>query len=335
MAWVEASIVAVVCFVLSYTLTLVIMQKGLALGLVQVPNARSSHVKPTPSGGGIGFAVISTCSAFYLMVAHNFPIGYVLVAAMLGVMGGLDDRFDLPALVRLVGQILCAAFILLMAMHGELPNFAVLNYILILAALLGAVWLLNFVNFMDGIDGLVGSQAVAIILAFVGLRYFAHGTFTVFDAWAIFTAVAVLAFLMLNHAPAKIFMGDAGSYFLSGFFLSYIVWTCADNPALLPAWLILFVPLMGDAIVTLTRRVLRRQNPMKAHRENAYQILSRQLQSHGKTTYLYLAALLCVFTPLAVVVAIWPTFGWSIVFFAYLIASIGFIMLGAGTKAAE
>lgn len=335
MAFLEALILVVLGFVFSYGLTRLLADMGDRLGLVQTPNARSSHSVPTPSGGGIGFALIGVAAAIYMVSIHDMQPVFPAISAILGLLGGLDDRFELSAALRFLGQVACALCVVYITFSTELSSGNWLLYFVFFVAIVLAVWLLNFVNFMDGIDGLIASQSCLSIAIFLAIKMFIFNSMDGYDFWALIVASAVAGFWVLNRAPAKIFMGDAGSYFLAGFFLCYIASTSATDRDFLAIWIVLFAPLMGDATVTILRRILRKQNPVRAHREHAYQILSRRFRSHSKVTNLYLAFLVFVCGPMAFAIAVIPALGWPIVLITYLIAGLVFFMLGAGTSAAE
>ncbi|RZI97761.1 MAG: hypothetical protein EOP39_27715 [Rubrivivax sp.] len=117
--------------------------------------------------------------------------------------------------------------------------------------------------------------------------------------WMAWLAAACFGFLLLNWAPAKIFMGDAGSYFL-GFIISFFALaTVALGWLSLWQWLILGALFLADATVTLARRLRLRERLFEAHRRHAYQRLSRRWKSHRKATGLYIAINVIWLLPMA------------------------------------
>ena len=150
-------------------------------------------------------------------------------------------------------------------------------------AVLFLVWFLNLFNFMDGIDGIAGAEAVSVMTLASGLMLWTGvDSALVFLSWAI--AASVIGFLIWNWPPARIFLGDAGSGFL-GFYIGAIAWqTITENRLSFWAWLILLGVFIVDATVTLVRRWARGARLADAHRSHAYQRLSRRFHSHLKIT---------------------------------------------------
>ena len=146
---------------------------------------------------------------------------------------------------------------------------------------MGLVWLTNLFNFMDGIDGLAGMEAVCVSgLGALLLRNALPGYAQV--SWML--AAASLGFLVWNWPPAKIFLGDAGSGFL-GFSLGVLaMFSSRAGTAFLWPWLILLAVFVVDSTVTLLRRVLSQARWYEAHRSHAYQHAARLWGSHAKVT---------------------------------------------------
>ncbi len=191
------------------------------LNLVDVPNGRSSHSKPTPRGGGLGLILgVLASAALFLVLGKELPgwsfwVGLMIVAGI----GLWDDaRGGLRISVRLLAQLVAASLIVVFSgrfTHLPLPApvdlpLGALSYPI---SVLWIVAVLNFYNFMDGIDGLAGSQALVTGMA---LAFMANGE----TAWLGAAIVgSSLGFLFFNWHPAKIFLGDVGSYSL-GFMLA-------------------------------------------------------------------------------------------------------------------
>jgi UDP-N-acetylmuramyl pentapeptide phosphotransferase/UDP-N-acetylglucosamine-1-phosphate transferase len=268
------------------------------VGLVDIPNERSSHRKPTPRGGGLSFVIITplmTIIAIFLLDAIVTPgIWALLVSCLLIAAVSLaDDRWRLPVLVRFGAHVVGALILIVGAgwiREVALPGGAILS--------LGAcglpltfIWIVgltNAYNFMDGIDGLAAGQAV---IAAATLCWLAHLQGQGFVALAMaIMAGSVLGFLPHNWPPAKIFMGDVGSAFLGFTFAGWAVLTSRIGTKPLPflAWLVVMLPFIFDTITTLISRIVRRQRWYEAHREHFYQRLIRRGWSHLAVTSLYL-----------------------------------------------
>jgi UDP-N-acetylmuramyl pentapeptide phosphotransferase/UDP-N-acetylglucosamine-1-phosphate transferase len=238
------------------------------------PNARSSHKVPTPEGGGIAivvavFAAMLTASLFpvdtnALIALWPVAVGVVLLAAT----GACDDIFDLPVAPRLVLQLVAVA-----AALAALPDGArvvpVLPWWVERGALLVVgVYLVNLVNFMDGIDWITVAEVVPVAFALWIAAQF--GALSPPDAaLALAVAGAMLGFAPFNRPAAKLFLGDVGSLPL-GLLLFWLLMRLAANGHLAAA---LLLPLyyLADATVTLVRRLVRGENILRAHRTHFYQ----------------------------------------------------------------
>ena len=326
--------VLVVCGLITHIATNLLVDFAPKLGLVQAPNARSSHKSPTPSGGGIGFASVGVLSGLAIAFLQPSLLPFVVACVAFGALGALDDKFELPAINRFAIQFLIVGSISFLSLTGvALPLMAIA--LLIVVTLIAGVWLINLVNFMDGVDGLVSLQAILMLAAMVTLRAAHFGTLQEIDLWAIGVVGALIGFFLLNKAPAKIFMGDAGSYFIGAFLFCYALVTILMVPHFAYAWLILISPMLADATVTLFRRVFAGDNPVKPHRKHAYQILSRRFGSHNIPTFSYAAVLAFVGFPVSVYIFARPEFAPIAVAIVYLAAIGALWKIGAGTDAEE
>jgi len=248
--------------------------------LIDTPNHRSSHARPTPRGGGVALV-----GAFYAGLSGAWLLGTVPTATLLLLLTGLpiaivsyiDDRVSLGARARLIVQLLCAAAFL--TLLPALPRLAVFGVTLpavpaFVVYLLGMVWLTNLYNFMDGIDGIAAGQAIA-----VGILWTAALPGNAMAA-PLLLAAATLGFLKYNFPPARIFMGDVGSAFC-GFIMAALALVQAHDVAVSAlCWLIPLAPFIADATLTLIVRLLRGQRVSQAHRSHAYQRLSRRAGGH-------------------------------------------------------
>jgi Fuc2NAc and GlcNAc transferase len=158
-------------------------------------------------------------------------------------------------------------------------------------------------NFMDGIDGIAGVEALTVCLGGV-LLYWLTGSESAGSAALLLLLSAVLGFLVLNIPPAKIFMGDAGSGFLGLCLGALSIEAARQAPAFLWSWLILLGVFIVDATVTLFRRVKRGQKFYIAHRSHAYQYASRRFGSHRLVTLAVALINLLWLLPLALLVGL-------------------------------
>ena len=243
--------------------------------LLDQPNDRSAHSKPTPRGGGMAFVLITLVFNSLLLLAGPSPALWIpWICAPLAVVGLLDDRLNLPALLRYSIQIL-TAIALLLPTALPTPLWPWLCGPLVVIAVTAVI---NFVNFTDGLDGLVAS-CMAISL----------GAIAIDGATGLWPLVGALAgFLIWNWAPAKVFMGDVGSTFLGAVFAGMVLQADSWPQAL--AMLLLATPLLADACLCVIRRAAARQRIFQAHRLHLFQRLHQAGWPHQNVAGLYVGA---------------------------------------------
>ena len=250
------------------------------------PNQRSSHRRPVPRGGGIA-PVAAIALAWIALVAAGLVgprVLFVLVGAtLLAAVSWLDDLGDLPPATRLFAQ----AAAVIGGMVVEVPAEPIFQGWLpveldVVAAALLWVWFVNLFNFMDGIDGLAGSEAAAIAIGLFLLAGFSANQDPAGAALSAALALAAIGFLVWNWAPARIFLGDAGSVPL-GYLLGFLLIDMAAHGHWKPA-LILPLYFLADATITLLRRLARGERVWEAHREHFYQRAVQRGLGHGVVT---------------------------------------------------
>ncbi len=241
------------------------------------PNARSSHQRPTPRGGGVVFALVG--AAFALPLGSAMP---ALCLPLAGV-GLLDDRRSLSPVLRLAAQLATALALL------AVSSWAGMGWLLAAPLALAVVALINLTNFMDGLDGLVAG-CLLVLLAAAGQP----------ALWPL--VGALLGFLPWNWSPARLFMGDAGSTFLGAVFAGALLQAPGWRDAL--ALLLVATPLLADSGLCLLRRLLAGQPLWRAHRLHLYQRLQQAGWSHARVARLYIATTAAL--ALARLVGGWP-----------------------------
>lgn len=321
----------------SFALTRLLISMAPRLRLIDAPNARSSHTRPTPRGGGLALV-----AAFSLGVLLAVALGFVVLrdaltllvpAGAVAAVGFVDDLRGVRPPVRLAVHLGAAG--LFLAAIGGLPatglrwldDSPALGFVI---GLLAIAWSINFFNFMDGIDGIAASEALFVGLAMAGVAA-AVGQANLLAISLGFSA-AVVGFLAWNWPPARIFMGDVGSGFL-GFVLA-AMGLLELEAAKFSVWVLVLLPglFLADATVTLVRRAMRSERVHEAHRSHAYQWLARRWGSHLKVTGAYIALNLLVVLPAAIVAFRNPSVaGWlaaSVVLTLGLLAAVS----GAGRE---
>lgn len=251
------------------------------------PNERSSHSVPTPHGGGIAMVVVILGAWAAVTRAWEDPAGpeiWVVLASagVLAWVSWLDDLRHLPVRLRLAIHVGVVAAVLAIVPAGE-RFFG--GWLPLLPDRIGAgllwVWFLNLFNFMDGIDGLAGSEGVTIGVGTAAVAVVADiGGGVALYALAI--AAAAAGFLRWNWHPARIFMGDVGSVPL-GFLLGWLLLRLAAGGEAAAA-LILPLYFLADATLTMSRRALRGERFWRPHREHFYQRAVQRGLSHAAVT---------------------------------------------------
>lgn len=284
MTFFSICLLAAMVALLSFLITGVLVWIGRKLGLVDVPNHRSSHASPVPRSGGIGLFIVFTAGGAVLTLFGDLPGNLYLMVTfcslLIGGIGLIDDYKHVSPLVRLAFHFLAciiAATFLGLAPPQSAPGSSWFEMGFLLIAM---VWLLNLYNFMDGIDGIAGTEAVTVALGAALLIWLKAGDIAVAH-WLLVLAAAAIGFLGWNWSPAKIFLGDAGSGILGFLFAVIALITIVSGNHTIWEWLILFGVFVIDASVTLATRVMRKQRFYEAHRSHAYQILSRKYKSHA------------------------------------------------------
>jgi UDP-N-acetylmuramyl pentapeptide phosphotransferase/UDP-N-acetylglucosamine-1-phosphate transferase len=284
MTWPWAALVVAIGFAASLLGTRSVLAYLRQRAILDHPNERSSHAVPTPRGGGLAvMAVLLPIWALIALAAPGaesvalWPIG---AALCLMAVGWGDDLADLPPLWRFLVQV-AAVLVGLLTFFDHGPVFQGLLAPGLDRAATAFLWLwfVNLFNFMDGIDGIAGSEAAALGLGIAGTAVLA-GLSAALPLYALAVAAAALGFLWWNWHPARIFMGDVGSVPL-GYLLGWLLLELASRGAWAAA-LILPLYYLADATFTLLRRLLRGERIWRAHREHFYQRAVQAGRSHAR-----------------------------------------------------
>jgi UDP-N-acetylmuramyl pentapeptide phosphotransferase/UDP-N-acetylglucosamine-1-phosphate transferase len=272
-------------------------------GLIDDPNTRSSHAKPTPRGAGL--AVLGGFAAALVFLGTDAPalggaFAAILIAGALATGLGLLDDLVTPG-ERLKFVLLCAISLYLAAGAGPVDDLSLssawaLELPWLLALFGSALWvftLANAVNFMDGSDGLI---AAALIPAALALSVLSDGQLAVA---ALILAGAMAGFAVWNapfgNARARVFAGDAGSLGAAVLFAGLaLYWATTGRPG--AVWLapLLVMPILADVLLTMASRAKAKRPLFTAHRAHAYQLLLRMGMTHGRVALIWgIGGLLC------------------------------------------
>ena len=245
------------------------------------PNERSSHSVATPRGGGIAVVGVAALAwaALAVPAGDGQPLFVLALALALAGLSWFDDLKGLPVALRFGAHVVVVGLGLATlpedarVLQGLLPFWLDRAF-----ALLAWVWFLNLFNFMDGIDGISGTETVSIGAGLALVAMVAGGA----AAPALLAAAlagAALGFLWWNWHPARVFLGDVGSVPM-GFLLGWLLLQTAAAGSWAAA---LLLPLyyLADATVTLVRRAARGERIWQPHRSHFYQQAARHLGSHA------------------------------------------------------
>jgi UDP-N-acetylmuramyl pentapeptide phosphotransferase/UDP-N-acetylglucosamine-1-phosphate transferase len=256
-------------------LMIVALQPLLVRYALARPNARSSHVVPTPQGGGIAVIIATFVVAIPALLflapsdAQSLPLWTLLVAAaFLCVIGAIDDIQTIEALPRLILQFIAVGTVVALLPTDIHAIPALPLWIERVALTLGGVWFVNLTNFMDGIDWMTVTEVVAItvgvlLLALIGVMPLAPGII------GVALLGAIVGFAPFNRPVARLFLGDVGSLPI-GLILFWLMVQLAGR-GYLAAALLLPLYYLADATITLAARIARRESIMQAHRGHFYQ----------------------------------------------------------------
>lgn len=307
MPYLDYSLGGVLACLLAWALVAIWIRVSLRAKILDVPNARSSHVRATPRGGGVGI-VATVLMGMTIVVAlgrisdEKSALVAGALALAVAIVSFMDDVRSLPSIMRLGFQVIMA-FVAVRQL-GAFPAITIPflepvvlpSWVMVVLTILWIVGLTNVYNFMDGIDGIAGAQGLVGGLAW---SWFGVMAGVPLVAWSgALIAAACLGFLFHNWAPAKVFMGDVGSAFL-GFVFALLPLLALHGLSKAVTWPLAFVgaipvfaavvvwPFLADGAFTVFRRVKHRENLLVAHRSHLYQRLTITGWSHDQTTRLY------------------------------------------------
>ena len=270
----------IILFLLSFILTYLIKGYAIKKSLFDIPNHRSSHTVATPHGGGIAIAITWFLGISYLYYTNDIDSSLyfaLMVGIIISIVSYFDDLYELSAKFRILLQS-SIALVGLYLLHGfssiDLGLFTINNPILTnIFAFFMILWFINLYNFLDGIDGYAGAEA--IFLGSAGYLLWGGDYFLVL-------IVSVLGFLIWNWHKAKIFMGDVGSTLLGYNVAIFTLYYANKDPMNLWEWGILFGLFWFDATLTLLRRYRNKEKLSQPHKKHAYQRLHQSNWSHSK-----------------------------------------------------
>jgi UDP-N-acetylmuramyl pentapeptide phosphotransferase/UDP-N-acetylglucosamine-1-phosphate transferase len=242
----------------------------LSHGRLEAPTERGMHSMPVPSGAGAAI-VAAVLLLWPISRQAALELQAILLLGTFAALAGLswlDDRGGLSPAVRLLAHAAAVTTLLVSLAPDQriLPAFPLAAERVLVG--LAWLWFINLFNFMDGIDGIAGGEAVAVAAGYLVVAGLA-GVGGPLQDLALIVAAATAGFLIWNWHPARVFMGDTGSIAL-GFLLGWLMIDLACR-GLWAAAAILPLYFVADATLTLGRRLARGQKPWQPHRQHFYQ----------------------------------------------------------------
>lgn len=253
-------------------LTQLVQKNATKLGLLDVPNDRSSHSDPTPRGAGI--AMFFSYMSILLILHTTFftqHLGFFIGLVLVFLLGLYDDLKNSSPRLKLLIIALAAALIffiddLAVDTLGHWFGFEItLPYILaFLMTLFAVVGFTNALNLIDGLDGLAGSVSLIILASLYYIGFVYHDEFIMIVSFLVMASL--VGFLLFNWYPASIFMGDSGSLVL-GFVIATLAIKATDYVSDTTVLFLAAVPVI-DTIIVMTRRIQRGMSPFAPDRNH-------------------------------------------------------------------
>lgn len=272
--------------------------------IYDIPDERKTHNYPVSSLGGI--AIFSGLILSMLLVSdfnnYHADLQYYMAGFfVIFILGLIDDIFILKAWKKTLGQLAVAAVLtlkgnlLVTSLHGFLGIYSLTHTESIYISFFTIILLINAFNLLDGVDGLAASIGLVACLFFG--TFFLINNVLPYAVLAFSIAGALLAFLMYNFPPAKIFMGDSGST-LIGLICSVLAIKFVENNAIginlanystpVIAFGFLLIPLM-DVLRVFALRIAKGKSPLTPDRSHLHHLLQNKGLSHTEVTIILLA----------------------------------------------
>ncbi|HEX2847951.1 MAG TPA: MraY family glycosyltransferase [Chitinophagaceae bacterium] len=328
---------ASVAFIISFLAIPVVLQIAEQKRLYDIPDERKVHTQAVASLGGVGiFGGFLLASLLSIQGYLNPEFQYFFAAALVIFFLGLkDDLVVLSASKKIVGQIIAASILIhlggirLSSMHGlfgfdQLPEAfeLALSYFTIIVVI-------NSFNLIDGIDGLAGSLGILTMVVF-GTYFFAIG-FQAYALLAFALAGSLVAFLIFNHPPAKIFMGDSGSLMIgliNAIMVIKFINVASDPSVAVPlassvaiGVAILIIPLL-DTLRVFAIRIFNGRSPFTPDRNHIHHLLLSRGLGHAGVT------LTCVSANIAFIVLAYTCRSLGSTYLLLLMLTLAFAIFG-------
>ena len=257
--------------------------------ILDIPNVRSSHLKPVPTGGGW---IINLCIVgiiFFLDPYDKIPA--IITILGLAFVSWKNDIKNLNIGIRLLFQIFFISIYFVYLYNFGFYKESQLIYVLFIILIF--TWFINIFNFMDGIDGISAIMTITICIGII-FAYISNNS-EYFPSFEILITSTCLAFLYWNWKPAKIFLGDVGSIVLGFVCILSLYWLFLDGNTWhwvlsLPMYYVL------DTTLTLINRFIKGKKIWQAHSEHFYQKAVQSGMNHSQVVKLIIALQIIIIT---------------------------------------
>jgi len=255
---IELIVLAIILFLIEYFF----IQLAPKLNFFDLPNERSSHVKPTIRGGGIIF--IFAALIFFIYNQYEFPY-LVLALTLVGFISFLDDIKSVSNKIRFAFHLIS-----MLLVFYQLDLFNSLSPVYLLLSLIVFIGIMNAYNFMDGINGITALYSLSVLVPLCITE-----TNDSIKTIELYTIIAVLIFSFFNvRRTALVFAGDVGSISISLLIVFFIISRIQQTFDFTLIGLLLVYGI--DTIYTLMHRIYHKENIFKAHRKHLYQFLTNE-----------------------------------------------------------
>lgn len=329
---------------IALALTPLVKKFAVRIGAMDTPNARKVHTRIMPRLGGLGIylAFIITVAALLPFVSSwfttrdmSFVSAFLIGGTIIVLIGALDDRFELSAKVKLLGQIVAASVVVFgFNIRVDFVNIpfqdaysSLETWVSIPLTILWIVGVTNAINLIDGLDGLAAGVS-GIAIGTIAVMSFLMGN-TMIALMCLVLLGSIIGFLFFNFHPAKIFMGDTGSLFL-GFSLAMLSMLGFKQIAVvsfITPLIIIGVPL-SDTLFAIIRRAVQRKpifSPDKGHLHHCL----RELGFSHRQTVLIIYGIAAFFGVLAIIQSSAAMFEANWVTFVVICIMMFFLQVGA------